>query len=445
MTLYDLQNDSDNDDYLKSYDEKRFFYLIGYSLILNVKTGDEFVINELLTSLFFNLNLWSIYFVSDSLTSQFEQLSISGHSLLKVFDNLKLNDDQIEVSYLNSGKNETIKIGKNFLKNMEMVHIYECLNQIKYVYLEDGNLLSSKCLEHSKRVHGLVRPMIPNTLFLSVLYSNKSVCDPSWIYEPILSHLRQNSLKNTKDQIKMTSTVCNCLKFVYLLEMYFGDYLDLRIETTLRYVHLLFVYLFDSDVFLDKQILTYLYLIYLKYSGDKKMPLENFKLDLKIPGLMSFYDFYQYLLTHYDATSFGDYVFSLYLIVPLQMNYHVKYRQLFWSDYFHLFKYIKFDCESTKLLINIKQFVQPNESSLLMIRLYSQILLDPNDFEFVSKSRFAYAVLISHLNSFIFEHLNDLERQVEFDFKKLILSRIFTLGNEVNFKRNYLNAFESRK
>ena len=111
--------------------------------------------------------------------------------------------------------------------------------------------------------------------------------------------------------------------------MFFGDYLDLRIETTLRYVNLLFVYLFDSDVFLDIQILTNVYLIYLEYSGDKKMPLENFKLDLKIPGLMSFYDFYQYLLTHYDAKSFGDCVFSLYFIVPLQMSYHVKYRQLF--------------------------------------------------------------------------------------------------------------------
>ena len=79
-------------------------------------------------------------------------------------------------------------------------------------------------------------------------------------------------------------------------------------------------------------------------------------------------------MKQYDSTSFGDYLFSLYIIVPLQQNYAVKYRQLFWSDFSHLFKYVKFSSEATKLLIPIQNFVQPYEKSLSMIRLYRLVL-----------------------------------------------------------------------
>ena len=174
-----------------------------------------------------------------------------------------------------------------------------------------------------------------------------------------------------------------------------------------------------------------MYLIFYKYANDKRNLLEKMNFSLKFDGIISFYDFYQYLLTHYDSTSFGNYLFSMFLVVPLQQCYPFRYKQLFYSDYSHLFKFIKFDTPQTKLLIPMKNFLQPNEKSLHLIRLYSQLLLDKSEFDMIANSKFAYTLIISHLNSFIFEHTNRLERKVEFDFKKLLVTHFLSLQNMV--------------
>ena len=109
-------------------------------------------------------------------------------------------------------------------------------------------------------------------------------------------------IRDETTTMKTISSISNSLKFIYLLEVYFNDYLDLNLELTVRYVHLLYIYLFESEVFLHKQIETCLYLIYFKLAIDKKCPLEHLKLNHSIPDMISFYDFYQCLLKQYDFT-----------------------------------------------------------------------------------------------------------------------------------------------
>ena len=125
-----------------------------------------------------------------------------------------------------------------------------------------------------------------------------------------------------------------------------SDYMDIHINPARRFVRLLYIYLLEADIFLDKQVRTMLYLIYFKYaklSTPSRPFLAHLDLDARsIDSLLSFEDLYRALLANYDSTSFGDYVFSLYLVVPLQTAYSMKYRQIFWSDYSHLFKYLKY-------------------------------------------------------------------------------------------------------
>ena len=142
--------------------------------------------------------------------------------------------------------------------------------------------------------------------------------------------------------------VANSLKYVYLLESYFGsDYMDIQVSPTRRFVRLLYVYLLDSVVFLDKQVLTEMYLIYFKYAklsinstGRSLLSRLDFDRE-RVDSILSFEDLYKAVLSNYDSSSFGDYVFSLYLVVPLQQTYSIKYRQIVWSDYSHLFKFLK--------------------------------------------------------------------------------------------------------
>lgn len=76
-----------------------------------------------------------------------------------------------------------------------------------------------------------------------------------------------------------------------------------------------------------------------------------------------------------------------------------------------------------------------------MIRLYSQVLLDSNDFRLVSQSKLAYGILVANLNSFVFEHINKLEHKVEFDFKKLMVKQFLCLNDKVILLFNF-NAFK---
>ena len=447
----------------KKIEDKRIFYLVCLSLMTKFKRGDEYFTNDLISTCLFNMNFWSIYLPTNQEPTNVNSFLQHANFLTKYLEQLNLNEDnigapQIEFSYLNisSSQSEIIKINKKTLNNIEMTQIFENLNQIKFTYLDNNYVLNDRLLDHSKRLNNVFKIShlselkVESTLkniFLSNFYTNKFLLKPDWIYLPIVKQLKQNeirqkaSTKDTNDEVmsapRLISRLTNCLKYIYLMEVYLEEYLDSNVDITLRYVRLLYIYLFDSEVFLDKQIVTFLYLIYFKYSSDRRNLLEKLNFDLKFDNIISFYDFYQYLLTHYDSTSFGNYLFSLYLIVPIQQCYPLKYRQLFYSDYSHLFKFIKFDTQHTKLIIPMKNFLQPHEKSLHLIRLYSQLILDQNEYNMIRSSKLAYTVIISNLNSFIFEHTNPLERQVEYEFKKLLVTHFLSLQNQVKIIFNF--------
>ncbi len=424
--------------------QKKLLYQTALTLVLKLKSGDEYFLHDTLATFIFNMNVWSAYInpgVNNVETT-------STNLLVKYFEQLKLNNKQetAELSYLNlnAGQPELIKINTKAIKNLEAL-IYENLNQIKLVYI--GTLLDNKLLEHSRRLNSRTVSTSSQltTLFLSVEYSNKFLLKADWIYAPIqfyvsLINMSATLAKTTDiDVTRIISTVSNSLKFVYLLEVYFTEYLDRSLEITLRYLNLLYVYLFESEVFLDKQIVTYLYLILLKYTKDTRAPLESLNLNMQMPGLISFYDFYKHILAHYDSTSFGDYMFSQFIIIPLQQKCSVKYRQLFWSEYFHLFRYIRCDTPACEAMLPARNFLEPCEKSLNMIRQYSQILLDQADSQLAGQSKLAYTILIAHVNAYIFEHTNETENKLEFDFKKLLVEKFLSLGNEV--RQNMFSLF----
>jgi len=450
-----METDENTSNSEPKLEDKRFFYMVCLSLMTKFKRGDEYFINDLITSCLFNMNFWSMYLCVNQQTSNV-QLS-SANSLTKHFEQMNLLENsssskrEIEFSYLNisSSQSEIIKINEKFLTNLESIQIYENLNQIKFTYIDNNYVTNSHLLEHSNRLNSVFKisnvatfkvESVPKNLFLSNFSTNKFLLKPDWMFLPIIKQLRQHEIKQktsdpqnleTMNSPRVISRIANCLKYIYLMEVYLDQYLETNVDITLRYVRLLYVYLFDTEVFLDKQIVTFLYLIFFKYSSDKRNLLEKLNLSLKFDNIISFYDFYQYLLTHYDSTSFGNYLFSMYLIVPIQQCYPLRYRQLFYSDYSHLFKFIKFDTKQTKLLIPLKNFLQPSEKNLHLIRLYSQLILDQNDFSLLCDSKFGYTIIVSHLNSFIYEHTNQVERKIEFDFKRLLVTHFMSLQNQV--------------
>lgn len=198
--------------------------------------------------------------------------------LINYFEKLNLNNqtETAEFSYLNTniGQAEVVKVNATVIKSLEML-IFENLNQIKISYL--GTIINNKLLEHSRRLNVVPNVTTQNqnklgTLFLSSDYSNHFLLKPDWIYGPIkfygdlIKSMPSDAvLASGVNATKIISSVSNALKFIYLLEIYCSDFVERTLDITLRYVHLLHVYLFESEVFLDKQVVTYLYLILLRY------------------------------------------------------------------------------------------------------------------------------------------------------------------------------------
>ena len=64
------------------------------------------------------------------------------------------------------------------------------------------------------------------------------------------------------------------------------------------------------------------------------------------------YDFrYSTLLVQYSATSFGDPMFSNYLLIPLQQRFDVKYRKAIWGEHCEVLRIFPLRLESVSAFI----------------------------------------------------------------------------------------------
>jgi hypothetical protein len=87
-----------------------------------------------------------------------------------------------------------------------------------------------------------------------------------------------------------------------------------------------------------------------------------------------FFNFYEDFLDHFDAVSFGDKVFAMYLFVPLTMNYSEDFRISFWTKLYHQLRII--DLEEKDLpWASIAPFVTPVETNADLKSLYMRARL----------------------------------------------------------------------
>ena len=134
----------------------------------------------------------------------------------------------------------------------------------------------------------------------------------------------------------------------------------------IRLVNLLNIYLTDTSIYLDKKITFYLHILLINYVNTRE--IESLTFITKILGLISFYDYYQHLLKNFEAESFGDSLLAHYVIIPIQQYCPLSFRFLLWSEYLHVFKFMRFNL-NLELLFLLNNFLQPNETDVNLIQL----------------------------------------------------------------------------
>ncbi|XP_076753845.1 RNA polymerase II-associated protein 1 [Xylocopa sonorina] len=203
-----------------------------------------------------------------------------------------------------------------------------------------------------------------------------------WLYLPIVhiyTKCRNNNKCNDDDKVVILT--------VLSLELVLPDLVE-KLSVSLRFSRLVLMYLCDT-LYLSNDVSILLTKVVTTLLKDNYKEL-NFTVDL--PGLNSFTDLFTAMCEHFCSTSYGDYGFSMTLLVPIAQRHDVHYRKLLWSEHAGLLRYIRLPLE--QLVIPLKEYFYPLEEDTSLIESYITALVRENVKE--SWSPIPYAIALHH-------------------------------------------------
>jgi len=101
--------------------------------------------------------------------------------------------------------------------------------------------------------------------------------------------------------------------------------------------------------------------------------LLNFESQISRIGEKSFHDFYTKLCVKYSECSYGDWTFSVVILLPTAAGYSSSYRLTLFTEYVHCLRLIPVQPDENIFIT--KMLLSSYETSLRMIRLYIQTLM----------------------------------------------------------------------
>lgn len=102
----------------------------------------------------------------------------------------------------------------------------------------------------------------------------------------------------------------------------------------------------------------------------KVLTNSQFKLNQKLNNEKSFENLFTMFLDYFQANSYGDNLFSTFVMIPLAQKYDVKWRKVVWSEYAMVLKFIT--CDQTNL--NFDEYLQPVETDVSLLKCYMTAL-----------------------------------------------------------------------
>ncbi|XP_018415570.1 PREDICTED: RNA polymerase II-associated protein 1 [Nanorana parkeri] len=258
-------------------------------------------------------------------------------------------------------------------------HMEQALNHSKVVYEERTCFVQSAMLPEARG------PILPF----------------DWPFLPLINLYNKVTNAETKGKIvnslspDLVNRVTRNLQWILLLETWRPGCLQ-SVPTAAKLARLTCVFLTGSDLFLEAPVHAYTAALTVLYSQPEHM--ESLKLDMPLPGLASFYDFYMDLLEQFEGVSFGDPLFGTFVLLPLQRRFSVQLKQAMFGEHVNSLRSL---CVPLKEFpIPLALYTSPPEDNLNLLRLYFRTLV-------MGALRqtwcpVLYVVALAHVNSFIF-------------------------------------------
>ncbi|CAN7995342.1 unnamed protein product [Ixodes hexagonus] len=164
---------------------------------------------------------------------------------------------------------------------------------------------------------------------LSLKWAEQPVLPLDWPYLP----LEALCLEDVVPGACSLYAVLGCLRWVALLLRQRSQVLA-AVPPLVHYCRLASVFLAGPDVFLDAEVQGLLLLV-LRLLHQRGLLCKTQKdLDLRNwPGLLPFSDFFPRILDQFAGESYGDPVFSCWLLVPLQAKCDAHFRRLLFAEH----------------------------------------------------------------------------------------------------------------
>ncbi|XP_053331671.1 RNA polymerase II-associated protein 1 [Spea bombifrons] len=274
---------------------------------------------------------------------------------------------------------------------------FRCLPSIRACYLAHFSYMN-QALCNSQFIYQERTCFIQSAMLAE---ARGPILPSDWPFLPLINLYNKVTNAETKGNIVNTlppdlvNTVTRNLQWILLLETWRPGILQ-NIPTAAKLVRLACVFLTGGDLFLEAPVHSYTAALLVHYCQPKG--LESLVLDVPLPGLASFYDFYMDLLDQFEGVSFGDSLFGTFVLLPLLRRFDVKMKQAVFGERVSSLRSLSVSLK--EFPIPLALYTSPPEDNLDLLRLYFRTLVTGALCQ--GRCPILYAVAIAHVNSFIF-------------------------------------------
>ncbi|KAM4690515.1 RNA polymerase II-associated protein 1 [Rhinophrynus dorsalis] len=274
---------------------------------------------------------------------------------------------------------------------------YKDLPSIKACYLTHFSHME-KGVRHSKVTYQERTCFVQSAMLPE---ARGPILPSDWPFFPLINLYNRVANAETKGNVVNTlppdlvNTVTRNLQWVLLLETWRSGSLQ-SIPIAAKLARLACVFLTGGDLFLEGPVHVYTNALLILYSQNKF--LESLKLEVPLPGLSSFYDFYMDLLEQFEGVSFGDPLFGTFVLLPLQRRFSVQLKQAVFGEHVSCLRSLSVSLKEFPIPLTL--YTSPPEDNLNLIQLYFRTLVKGALRQ--TWCPVLYVVAVAHVNSFIF-------------------------------------------
>ncbi|XP_026520383.1 RNA polymerase II-associated protein 1 isoform X2 [Notechis scutatus] len=286
-----------------------------------------------------------------------------------------------------------------------------------FTYLEPA-------LIHSRNVYQGRTHLVRSMLLPEV---NGPILPSDWLFLPLISLYNKTTGAGTQWAtesplpLDLVNVVTRNLQWILLLETWRPRILQ-GIPIAAKLARLMCVFLTGSDLFLEGPVHCYTAALLSLYCQSKVF--ESLNLDTPLPGLASFHDLYISLLEQFESVSFGDPLFGVFVLLPLQRHFSSQLKMVVFGEHVSTLRALGVPLQQFPL--PLERYLSPPEDNLNLLNQYFHALVTGTLQQHWCPV--LYVVAVAHVNTFIFSQEN-VPQEIDVA-RRSMLQKTWVLKNE---------------